>query len=98
MKVDTETKEGQNPVSRRRPFVLEHPRDFLSTADTLPNRNFTPRSDILEKRRQLIKHVRFVVNVSSQEGSFRTLGIQGCQSPPHQHGQSLAEHDDLLCR
>lgn len=79
--VDTETKEGQNPVSRRRPFVLEHPRDFLSTADTFPNRNFTPRSDILEKRRQLIKHVRFVVNVSSQEGSFRTLGSKGANHP-----------------
>eukprot|EP00439_Symbiodinium_sp_Y106_P072586 s85_g13.t1 len=87
--VDTETKESQNPNSRRRPFVLEHPRDLLSTADNPRDRlptsalrgYFTVGSHILEKRRRLIRDVRFVVNVSSQEGSFRALGSKGANQP-----------------
>ena len=75
----------QNPLSAHRCLqALQSPRDLLSTSDKeapkMQLRGYLGPA-ILEQKRKLMQDVRFVVNVTSQEGSFRSLGSKGANHP-----------------
>ncbi|CAE7272935.1 unnamed protein product [Symbiodinium natans] len=83
------SKEAMEPQKDATARILrredKEPRDLLSGEGpgTIPRRYLYGYvgQGLQEKRRQLMKEVKYVVNVTSQEGSFRSLGNKGANHP-----------------